>query len=151
MAQNEKAYANPGLNEEGGKNLNYIMQNSDFFKSASDDEEKGELIAADIFRVAVAIALSRGSKIPDSVGTTGSSDKRPNGRSWTQLTLNSRPKKKGESNKTQTLDQMIEVLSEHSSAKEETWGLIERAAHAGLEEMVKDIEQKKLLSEMFDC
>ena len=148
MPKSDIEYANPGLNDEGGKNLKYIMEKSDFFKGSSDDEEKGSIIATDIFRVAVAVALTRGLKIPDNVRPIGSSDKRPNGMSWNQASLNSPPGKKHKGN---SLTGMIAVLSEHPSAKEEPWGLIERAAHAGLKAIVKDIKEKKLLSEIFDC
>ena len=148
MATAELEYSNPGLNDEGGKNLKYIMANSVFFKGSSEEEEKGSIIGADIFRFAVAVAIARGLKLPDNVRPIGSSDKRPNGMSWTQSTLNSPPGKK---HKSHSLTGMIEVLSEHSSAKEEPWDLIERSAHAGLKEIVKDIKEKKLLSEILDC
>ena len=147
MPKSTSDFANPGLNEEGGKNLNYIVENSEFLKVKS---EEGSLDLADIFRLAVAIAISRDLTIPNSVGTTGSSTDRPNGRSWTQITLDKPGKKKTDSLPI-SLEEMVSTLCDHESAKTETWGYIERLAHAGLEELRKDIKSKKLLSETLEC
>ncbi len=144
MNKSTPDYANPGLNESGGKDLNYIVDNSEFLKLKAED---GILDLADIFRLAVSIAISRDLKVPDSVRPIGSSSERPNGRSWTQSTLD-KPSKKRTNNLPLSLEEMVATLCDHESAKTETWGYIERLAHAGLKELRKDIKSKKLLSEI---
>jgi len=144
MAKNTPEYANPGLNEKGGQNLNYVVENSEFLKIKTDS---GTLDLADIFRLAVAVAVGRDLKIPDSVRPIGSSAERPNGRSWTQGTLDKPSKKRVNSDMPLSLEEMVSTLCDHESAKTETWGYIERLAHAGLEELRKDIKSRKMLSE----
>tara|TARA_X000001036_G_C20689220_1_gene808810 strand:- start:2080 stop:2526 length:447 start_codon:yes stop_codon:yes gene_type:complete len=147
MAKTTRDYANPGLNEQGGKDLNFIVENSEFLKIKSDD---GNLDRSDIFRIAVGVAISRDLNVPDSVGTTGSSTERPNGRSWTQRTLDKPSTMKTDSIPV-SLEEMVSMLCDHESAKTETWGYIERLAHAGLKELREDIKSKKLLSETLEC
>ena len=81
-------YKNPGLNEQGGKNLKFIAEKSEFLKLTSDDEEKGILRNVDIFRLAVAVAVARDLKLPKKVRPIGSDPvERPNGKSWAQASL----------------------------------------------------------------
>ena len=141
-------YKNPGLNDQGGKNLKFIVEKSEFLKLTSDDEEKGILRNADIFRIAVAVAVARDLKLPKKVRPTGSSPERPNGKSWTQATLDKPSAKKGEE-KTSLTD-MVTTLCDDPIAQETPWAYIELLAHAGLEELVRDIKAKKMLSEIIE-
>tara|TARA_X000001036_G_scaffold326940_1_gene305464 strand:- start:1944 stop:2402 length:459 start_codon:yes stop_codon:yes gene_type:complete len=142
-------YKNPGLNEQGGKNLKFIAEKSEFFKLTSDDEEKGILRYVDIFRLAVAVAVARDLKLPKKVKPTGSDPvERPNGKSWTQATLDMPSAKKGE--KKISLSDMVTTLCDDPIAQETPWAYIELLAHAGLEELVKDIKAKKMLSEIIE-
>ena len=130
-------YKNPGLNEEGGKNLKFILENSIFLKL------KGE----DIFRLAVSIAISRDLKIPDKVGSTGRDEvKRPNGMSWTQGGLD-KPSSTGKNSQISLVD-MVKTLCDDPLAQEAPWAFIQYLAHAGLAELVKDIKAKKMISEI---
>jgi len=144
LAKDTPEYANPGLNEKGGQNLKYIFENSEFLKTKTD---LGTLELADIFRLAVAVAVGRDLKIPDSVRPIGSHAERPNGRSWTQGTLDKPSRKRVSAETPLSLEEMVTTLCDHESAKTETWGYIERLAHAGLEELRKDIKARKMLSE----
>ena len=139
-------YKNPGLNEEGGKNLKFISENSIFLKLKGEDAKTG-LEGADIFRLAVSIAISRDLKIPDKVGSTGRDEvKRPNGMSWTQGTLD-KPSSTGKNSQISLVD-MVKTLCDDPLAQEAPWAFIQYLAHAGLAELVKDIKAKKMISEI---
>jgi len=152
MVQKEKKitdYKNPGLNDAGGKNLKFISENSVFLKLKNSDEKNSNgLEAADIFRLAVSIAISRDLKLPDNVGQTGRDEtKRPNGMSWNQGTLD-KPSSSEKSKNQLSLVDMVKTLCEDPLAQEAPWAYIQLLAHAGLEELAKDVKSKKMLSEI---
>ncbi len=140
-----RQYKEVGLNEQGGKDLNYITENSEYLKLKGDG---GFLTRADIYRIAVSIAISKDLSVPDDVGTIGSSEKRPNGRSWKISDIDKSEKSNQGSKENRSLENMVKTLCAHPSAKDETWGYIERLAHAGMADLRKQVKSQKLLSEI---
>ena len=140
-------FKNPGLNDKGGKNLKTISEKSEFFKLKRDDDSLGSLDSSDIYRFAVSIAIARDLKLPKKVRPTGSHPDRPNGMSWTQPTLNN-ASSSTKMKKQLSLVDLVQNLCDDPLAQEAPWAYIELLAHAGLEEIIKDIKAKKMLSEI---
>jgi hypothetical protein len=140
-------YKNPGLNDKGGRNLKIISEKSDFFKLKTDDDSQGSLDATDIYRFAVSIAIARDLKLPKKVRPIGSHPDRPNGMSWAQQSLD-KPSSSAKMKNQLSLVDLVQNLCDDPLAEEAPWAYIELLAHAGLEELVKDIKEKKMLSEI---
>lgn len=151
MAEKEKKivdYKNPGLDNEGGKNLKFISENSEFLNLKRESENKFGVDGSDIFRLAVSIAIARDLTLPNSIGQTGrDEEKRPHAMSWTQGTLD-KPTSAPNNKNPRSLVDLVKTLCDHPLAQEAPWAYIQLLAHAGLEELVKDIKAKKMISEI---